>query len=454
MRRTALALMASVVFHGALVAGAVGWAAWRGWSGRPKVELVAISLEEIKELPLGPPPSDRAGRAESTEVVAPRRRPRPRVPNAGTVAVGGPDAGADSKEQLAAATPDAGAPPGEGAPGKKGDLRGYGPEGSRLTALLRLDRLRAAPDGKAYIGPVDELLRILPDRRLLDGTGLDLYKDFDALLIATPNPFDDTVTFLAARHHVGDEKMRQALDRGAQAGGRPFEWREEGGRPVAVRMAPPGGAPQRDDRIVLLPQTGLAVIAPPAYGRLLLERSAPASGGAADAGSPAAPRKRDWTDLVARIDAEDGSMPENAVLMMTATNLLKTASAAGRRGGLVIPGNEGTGDDAGGVVPPGAPAPLPRVLSLVAGMTPTPFLELTGEFGAAGHAEAWEARWPVWRQQLLGNPLLLLSGLNPIVARADLERDGKVVVLRTTATAEETRRILQMIVNFARPPGR
>jgi hypothetical protein len=39
--------------------------------------------------------------------------------------------------------------------------------------------------------------------------------------------------------------------------------------------------------------------------------------------------------------------------------------------------------------------------------------------------------------------------LNPIVARAQLERDGRAVSLRTTATPEETRRILQMIVNLA-----
>ena len=34
---------------------------------------------------------------------------------------------------------------------------------------------------------VDRLLVQLPDRhRLIDGTGLDLYRDFDSLLIATP----------------------------------------------------------------------------------------------------------------------------------------------------------------------------------------------------------------------------------------------------------------------------
>jgi hypothetical protein len=44
---------------------------------------------------------------------------------------------------------------------------------------------------------------------------------------------------------------------------------------------------------------------------------------------------------------------------------------------------------------------------------------------------------------------VLLAGLNPIISRAQLERDGRAVSLRTTASPEETRRILQMIVNLA-----
>jgi hypothetical protein len=44
---------------------------------------------------------------------------------------------------------------------------------------------------------------------------------------------------------------------------------------------------------------------------------------------------------------------------------------------------------------------------------------------------------------------VLLAGLNPIVARAAIRREDRRIHLRTTATPEETRRILQMIVNFA-----
>lgn len=443
MRRLALGVLVSIGVHAVIVVGAVGLSAWRGLSLGRGVELVPITLEEVKELPLGPPPAGAAGEEEGgQQTPAPvRRRARPKAPRtAGTLAMGGPDAGA-------APRPDGGAPAravaAQGSAGpRKGDLRGYGPEGSRLTALLRLDRLRAAPEARATIAAVDEILRLLPDRRrLLDGTGLDLYRDFDALLIATPNPFDDTVTFLAARHRLADAELRAALDRAAVAGGRAIDWREEAGRPVGVRRAAEG---DRDDRLFVLPEPGLAVIAPPAYARLLLGPTAPAGG---DAGAPAS--RAGWTDLVARIDAEDGAMPEDAVFLLTATNLIRGAGGDTLR---PVPGTRGSVDEESAPVRPAIP-PLPRVLSLAAGVAPTTFLELTAEFGAAAQAAAWEMEWPAWKAKLLGNPLVLLAGLNPIVSRAELRRDDATVLLRTTATGEETRRVLQMIVNFARSGG-
>jgi hypothetical protein len=432
LRRGAIAFGLSLAVHAAAVVGVVAIAAWRGLSLAPRIELVPITLTEVKELPLGPPPGG-SEESESDSAPRPRRRVRHRIAStAGTLATGGRDAGAptaaDARRPADSQRPEPAAP-------RPRDLSGYGPEGSRLTALLRLDRLRATPDAASYIGPIDEVLRLLPDRRrLLEGTGLDLYRDFDALLIATPDPFDDAVTFLAVRHHLDDAALRAALDRGAAAGHHPIEWREEAGRPVGARHGE-----GRDDRLFVLPEPHLAVIAPPAYAKLLIEpppgdagrlargerRASPDADHRGGAWGPSqGPHHNDWRGLVARIDAEDGAMPEEAVFMLTATNLIRGEAS-------------------------GAPAAMPRVLSLLAGTAPSPFLQLTAEFAAEAQARAWQAEWPAWRQKLLGNPLVLLAGLNPIVTRAELERSGATITLHTTATPEETRRILQMVVNFA-----
>ena len=56
--------------------------------------------------------------------------------------------------------------------------------GSVFALLLGYSRI-------PYAAALDGLLMHLPDRRdLLDGTDIDLYRDVDALLIATPNPLD------------------------------------------------------------------------------------------------------------------------------------------------------------------------------------------------------------------------------------------------------------------------
>ena len=92
--------------------------------------------------------------------------------------------------------------------------------------LMRLDRLR----GTDYAAPVDELLTRLPDRRdFIAGTGLDLFMDFDALLVATPNPLDPSVTFVAVRHHLDDARVRAALNQAAKASDHTLTWRTQGG---------------------------------------------------------------------------------------------------------------------------------------------------------------------------------------------------------------------------------
>ena len=106
---------------------------------------------------------------------------------------------------------------------------------------MRLDRLR----GTDYAAPVGEMLMRLPDGRdFVTGTGLDLFTDLDALLVATPNPLDASVTFVAVRHHLDDAKVRAALTRGAKASDYTLSL-AHAGRAADRRAAPAGRAPAR-----------------------------------------------------------------------------------------------------------------------------------------------------------------------------------------------------------------
>ncbi len=348
-----------------------------------------------------------------------------------------------------------------------------------MTALLRLDRLRGTP----YAPALDAILGRLPDRRdLLEGTGLDLFDTFDALLIATPNPLDYTVTFLAARHRLKDGELRAALERGARATGRALDWRTEGRRPFAERHSRhPAPGITRDDRLIVLPAPGLVVVTPPIYRPLLLAMARPrppvaaatAHATTADAGATAVAGAADsaagsgtggaagsghetdgqWGALLRRIDAEDGIMPAGAVAMVSATDLFGVRSLATG----VDPGSRGHAPAA--PAPGGAPAKrpptgtiagmeVPRVITISIGVDPSPFLDVVAEFDDEDQARHWERDWPALHQRLTTNPYVMLTGFSALVGRAELSRVDTTVHLRETATEAETLRLLQIVARF------
>jgi len=413
--RVAVALLVSLLAHAALIGVWLGFHLWQSWpSGPVTVEVVGTTV--VTDLPLGEaaPPRHEPPQAD----VAPPRAARPK---GAKPADKGETASPKGDERVTWARPES--------------LGQYAPEGSRLTALLRVDRLRGTPFAPA----VDSILLNLPDRQhLLEGTDLDLYRDFEALLIATPNPLDATVTFLAARHRLRDADLRAALDRAARTTGRTLSWRTVSGRPVAERTGP-AGVPSRDLRVIVMPAPHLVVVTPPAYREVLLHPRRPSltpDGGApegreggADGGTSETPAmvEPDWTQLVRRLDAQDSIMPADAVAMLHAADVL------GRR------------VEAGGPPAQILGLPVPRVVDVVLGIRDTPFAALTASFAEASQAQAWEAAWPRFHQQLRSNPLLVLAGFAGLLDRLQVERDEARVVVHLTATNDETLRILTFV---------
>ena len=419
-RRWSLALGLSVLVHLALIAMGLGLGS-RPFTGPVDIELTGIQGSELKDLPLGGPA---AGHGPGH---APRRAHH-RAPPAAEGTLAGP---ADAREQPGKASPIED----QDGPAPTSDLAAYGPKGSRLTVLLRLDRLR----GTDFVAPVDALLARLPDRRdLMEGTDLDLFQSFDALLIATPHPLDPSVTFLAARHHLDDGGLRAALSRGAKATDRVIAWRSEGGRPVGERHPrrglPAGTPPSRDDRIIVLAAPGLAIVTPPSYRGLLMAPHLPAgqAGAAPDGGADGgASGAIDWASMLWRIGAEEGLMPPDGALMVSAVDIFKAANGAG---GLppVLYGME-----------------VPSAVSAVVGFDDdNVFLDVNGEFPTDGPAQHWETEWPTLQHKLSSNPLVLLGGFSPLLSHATLTRDGHAVHVHLSATHEETLRLLALALHM------
>jgi len=446
-RQILIAVSVSLGAHVALVLAWMGSSLWGAWPTMPiDVDLVGMRLEDLQELPLGapaagdgrsagsplPPPAeaattDQAQRDQQGAAarLAAKRAGRPKPP------VTDPDGGAARPRPTS--------------------VRSYAPEGSRVTALMRLDRLRDTP----YAGLVDALLLHLPDRRdLLEGTDLDLFRDVDALLIATPNPLDYRATLLAIRHHLSDRAVRAALERGARATDRKLAWRTERGRPFAERKAAKGEDPAaRDQRLILLAAPHLAIVTPPTYRRLLLgtkgtSPSPPTAGdGGVDGGasaSSAAPGANDWATLVGRIDAEDSVLPENAVAMLSLADVFAAHTLRERM-------NSAPASGAMAIV---ATLPLPRLVTATLGITPSPFADLDAEFVDEKSAQRWEDEWPGLRHQLLSNPILVLTGFSGIVAHTTLSREAATVHIRVDATTMETVRVLQLLSSQLTAMGR
>jgi len=452
-----LAVGLSVAFHGLALAIVVGTSLIGRLPRAPvDIELKGMRMDELADLPLGqrasgdarshahetPPPAEQVVTTpgkDGAKKTRPRPRPKPPAP-------------------AASVDPDGGA-----TPPRPQSVRSYGPEGSRVTALLRVDRLRDTP----YAAVVDAVLMRLPDRReLLEGTGLELYRDVDTLLLATPDPVDPNVTFLAVRHHLTDAALREALDRGARATGRKLAWRTERGRPFAERRPDPNNPSRRDERLILLAAPRLAVVTPPAYRKLILEgRPAPArpsdggaaaAGGADAAGGAAAPddEHASWAALIRRIDAEDSIMPADAVAMLSAEDVF--APRRPRARGDAVDGTRGTSaDDTGSAGPPAQiyGLPVPRVLTATLGIAPQPFADVDGEFSNEADAISWEREWPRLRHSIMANPLVVLTGFSALLGRVSLARANATVHIHIDATELETVRIMQLIATQAFPLG-
>ncbi len=426
VRRFSLSLVLSVFVHLGAVVVVLALGA-RGLGGPVDVDVADVRLQEVRDFPLGGPPPGGSDKPEA------HPRARTHAPE-----VGKADGTLSTRPDKNAPRPGAQTGDDETGPAPTNDLGAYGPEGSRVTVLMRLDRLR----GTDYQAPVDELLQHLPDRRdLLAGTGLDLFNDFDVLLAATPNPRDPSVTFLAVRHHLGEAALRAALVRGARETDRVLAWRREGGRLIGERRAKRGAAPPaaatKDDRVIVLSDPGLAIVTPPAYRDLLVgpggsrvggAGARSPDGGATDGGAAAdggAGSTGGWATLLWRIDAEQGLMPEDGAVMVKAVDMFK--SRAGPDGLAVLFGME-----------------VPPSVSGVIGIDDSPYLDIVAEFKSEVPARHWETQWPVLQRKWRSHPYVVLSGFSTLVGRATLAREGAAVRLRLSVSRDETLRLLTL----------
>jgi hypothetical protein len=252
------------------------------------------------------------------------------------------------------------------------DLQGFAPGDSKIVVLLRTDRLRKSP----HRAGVETLLEALPDyATLLGGTGLTPLDDFDALLIATADPFDVTATFLAARHG-GDPRISAALGRRAM--------------------------PSWDPRVIRHLGPKLSVLTRP-------DGAAAIDGAGADGGVDD-PRGK-WLAELSRFDkaADEDGAPS---MMVSVSDL----GALARFGG-------------------GLPTPLAAAIAATADASPVARLRLT--FATGEDAQRFEAEWPNIVKRFRSQAILL--GLGSMLDGLAAKREGVVVDVSGRIAEAQTR---------------
>lgn len=96
-----------------------------------------------------------------------------------------------------------------------------GPANSNFYMLLNAKKAAGLP----YANSVVEIMAPLPDFQfIIDGGGFQALRDFNYLVIASPNLRDLTQTFLAVEYKLSQQEMMAGLARAAEAEGQRIEW--------------------------------------------------------------------------------------------------------------------------------------------------------------------------------------------------------------------------------------
>ena len=291
-----------------------------------------------------------------------------------------------------------------------------------LMLLIRTDRLRKTP----YAAQVRRLLQVFYDHKtLLYASGLDPIQDFDALLIATPNPYRLTRTLLAVRHSKPDRIMRRALSRAARYEDKKMFWKRNPKGHRGIIPSPPRLA--HDPRVVIV-RPGLALLMDPALLPALDQEPHRPAPGAPDAGT----RPLTWAQrLTAMGQKGGGGAKEGPSLLLQGVNLPRLIR-----------------------LPPGVPVPLSLQVSVEA-LEPAPAEGLL-TFASEDDARKFMDDLPDHMDRARRSILLRLLGVVSLLDGIKLRRDGRQVWANMELTGDQLRQLLGLfreMIPQVRVPG-
>jgi hypothetical protein len=313
------------------------------------------------------------------------------------------------------------------------------PGDAALMLLLRSDRLRRSP----YEQSARELLEVFYDyKTLLWSSGIDPIADIDAILIATPNPYRVTRTFLVARHKLSRSRIIAGIERATTDGKAKIRWKWTALGTQGVIPTPP--RLRHDPRVVLV-RKGIVMLVDPKLGQALntsLDKHARRAKNATTAqqtGKSKETKQSKQTkdspptalSALAELDKEGGRGKKGPALLLQAVNLARLVR-----------------------IPAGLPTPYALYVS-IPGTDPSPLSgrlifknkALARQFHRAAKAQLEKAQRSIWMR---------LLGLGGLLGRLRLKVNGRHVLVDAKLPASDLRRVLasfRAMIPRVRVPG-
>lgn len=392
--------------------------AWKPWI--PKIEVTWLDLDNTFGAPRPVPKPAKKVRPEPKKPKPPKKRRVRRPERENTVAMATapkrPDAGVPPR-------PDSGPPSAPVATTEKA-ISNLAPGDAALMLLMRNDRILGSP----YENEVRRLLQVFYDHKTLMWTSdLDPMKDFDALLVATPNPYRVTQTFLAARYKIPRAKLKRALERSARFKNKRLRWIRVRGSGSTLRGEIPSPPKLPHDRRVVLLRDQLVLLTDPKHSQQLSAAMTPPTS-RADAGAPV----QSWLDHLGQMGEVGGAAgTKGPGMILVAVNLPRLVRL---------------------------PRDMPTPLSMSVTVPATDPTEVKGVmlFSDEKQAKRFLAAVPARIRRAKRSLLLRFLGVTDLLEGIRLKREKERVLASTSLDRTQVRSLLELfrgMIPQVRVPG-
>ncbi len=289
-----------------------------------------------------------------------------------------------------------------------------GPANSNFYMLLNARKVAGLPFAENIV----EIMAPLPDFQfIIAGGGFHALRDFNYLVIASPNLRDLTQTFLAVEYKLGKAEMMSGLERAAAAEGQRIEWIERDGKTMGNPVPADDPEKDRDPRWFVFLDDKVAVYV----------------------------REEFLPSIATGPDANKGKTSGNFV-----ANLTRMRSFAARepRAGLQLV----LKDILASVKIKSSPFEIPDSVELMAEAKASPELIIKTEFIDAVAAKRFENQWKNDLPRFIDEkvPFIARGMVRGFYDDTEFELSGKVVSLRSEFSESQARLILDQIAAGSR----